>query len=272
MFSRLPDLFRGTQAVVFGRYEGSKSPLKPRLQLTGMANGKAQSIAGEGDWSGVRDNEMLPRLWAMRKVGYLVDDARLSGREVSGEVRDEIVKLSKKYGIVTPFTAALITEDTPASPVFSDRLAVNGASRRRGSVFRSGPASDSAADESLATGGFGGAGGGGFAGGMMAPSASAPVSGARAVAAAKAGRAMRDTERVKDEANSRYIDGKAFFLRDGVWTDSAFDAAKSAPPQKIKFGSTEYFALLKTAHVAKWLSIGERVILVVGTRVVQIEP
>jgi len=217
-------------------------------------------VAGDAWGRGDARNDVLPRLWAARKIGFLIDDARLNERPIDGEVRDEVIKLSKKYGIVTPLTAALITEDgaVPNSPI----AAGGGFGGAPGTVFRSGGrgASADSAAKTQSYAGFGGA--------------AAPSSGANAVRAAKAGREMRETERVKDDANARYIEGKAFFLRDGVWTDTAFDAAKSPKPETIKFGSTPYFALLKEkdARIAKWLSIGERAILVIGNRVIKIEP
>ena len=91
---RLPDLFRGTQAVVFGRYEGT-SP-RAQVQLVGMSNGREERIGGDGNFAGGDSNDLLPRLWAMRKIGYLVEDARDNKRPMSEEVRAEIIKLSKK--------------------------------------------------------------------------------------------------------------------------------------------------------------------------------
>ena len=98
--------------------------------------GREERIAGQGDWA---DNDnattLLPRLWATRKVGYLVDDARRSGRTVDGEVREEIIKLSKKYGIVTPFTAGLITEDERQSAPPARRFRLRATLSQRHLVF-----------------------------------------------------------------------------------------------------------------------------------------
>src|SRR6185503_16021213 len=51
----------------------------------------------------------LPRLWAMRKVGFLLDQIRMAGE--SAEVKDEIVRLAKKYGFVTPYTSMLAADE-----------------------------------------------------------------------------------------------------------------------------------------------------------------
>ena len=55
------------------------------------------------------DHEFIPRLWATRRVGYLLDEIRLHGE--NAELRDEVTDLARKYGIVTPYTAYLIVED-----------------------------------------------------------------------------------------------------------------------------------------------------------------
>ncbi len=275
---RLPDLFRGTQTVVFGRYSsGGNAGGAARVQLIGTASGREERIAGGGSFGDAgRFNDTLPRLWAMRKVGFLLDDARRESRPVADEVRDEIIRLSKRYGIVTPFTAGLITEDeavVPGAPVDLGGMPAP-ATRSRG--------------ERGAASGFGGMGGGGGAGGMAGGAAAGPAgppapadssvmmgagtSGHGAVAASKQTNEMRETQKLKEQADVRYVEGKAFFLKDGVWTDSAFDAAKSPKPVTIKFASPEYFALLKDAKVAKWLSVGERVVLVLKDRTVKIEP
>ena len=54
-------------------------------------------------------SSFLPRLWAVRRVGFLLDEIRLRGE--SKEVKDEVVTLAKAYGIVTPYTSYLILED-----------------------------------------------------------------------------------------------------------------------------------------------------------------
>ena len=64
------------------------------------------------------DSEFIPRLWATRKVGYLLDQIRLNGE--SQELVDEIIALSKRYGIITPYTSFLILEDEPPGPMFDD--------------------------------------------------------------------------------------------------------------------------------------------------------
>jgi len=50
----------------------------------------------------------LPRLWATRRIGFLLEEIRLHGTNT--ELIDEVKKLGIKYGIVTPYTSFLVTE------------------------------------------------------------------------------------------------------------------------------------------------------------------
>jgi Ca-activated chloride channel family protein len=243
---QLPDLFKGTQTVVFGRYEG-RSTLRP--QLIGLMNNREERIAGQGDFAGEgKLNDVVPRLWATRKVGYLLDEARLQNRTVDAEVKDEIIKLSKKFGIVTPFTAGLITEDEKVQQGVRTHFGI-------GADF----------DGSVSNAPAG-----------SAPSFRAAESGANAVMASKARRDMRDAQTIESTLpqtqNIKTLEGKTVVLKNGVWTDAEYDAAKSPKVETIKFASQEYFALLKDARMAKWLSVGEQVLIVLNGRVVKIEP
>ena len=276
---RLPDLFRGTQAVVFGRIEGAFQP-GARVQLTGLSGGVPSRVQGDSWGSGDSRNDALPRLWAARKIGFLLDDSRLHNRPIAEEVRAEVVKLSKKYGIVTPLTAALITEDTPGFPGATARTQFGiggsmndaGAGGFGGSFRRRSAARGSAMDaaESMAKS----APQGSLA--AAAPSLSAQ-SGAGAVAASKAKRAMKEAERVGERSDVRFVGGKSFFEQNGKWIDTTFDAAKSPKPERIAFGSDAYWKLLGeagkiSADLPKWLSLGDSVLIALPARTIEIVP
>lgn len=252
---QIPDLFKGAQVVLFGRFRGESST---RIALSGTRNGQKETIEANGVLrANSSDNELLPCLWATRKIGFLLDDARRKGVAPAGEVRDEIIALSKKYGVVTPLTAALISEDeTP--PLFDTRRAFPNDSMN-------GSRSDSATAR------------------LQAGAAYNATSGAEAVRAAKATSKMRDSARLeapesgdaaRDKAQNptRFVAGKTFVQRDGIWTDSAFDTKNAAKIETIKFASDAYFALAKDTTTAKWLSVGNRVLVVLGKRIVKIEP
>jgi len=105
--SPLPDLFKGEQLVVAGRYTGSGNAA---IIVEGRVNGAIRTYTYEVKFPETSyDHDFIPRLWATRRVGYLLDEIRLHGE--NAELRDEVTQLARKYGIVTPYTAYLIVED-----------------------------------------------------------------------------------------------------------------------------------------------------------------
>ena len=108
---KLPDLFKGSQIAVIGRYQESGNST---LTLQGNVRGIGKTYQYEVDFPAANmENDFLPRLWATRKVGYLLDMIRLEGE--NQELIDEIIALGKKYGIITPYTSFLIYEDDPSA-------------------------------------------------------------------------------------------------------------------------------------------------------------
>ena len=108
--SQLPDLFRGSQIVVFGRY---KTAGDVALRLTGNVEGKKNESVYDASFPKTSSaNDFLPALWARRKIAYLLDQIRLHGS--SNELVDEVVRLSREYGIVTPYTSYLVLPDEEA--------------------------------------------------------------------------------------------------------------------------------------------------------------
>lgn len=102
----LPDLFKGSQLVLVGRYTG-RGPVT--AVLTGRAGGQVRRFVLEGARTGSGGrSSFLPRLWATRRVGDLLEEVRLRGSDP--ELVAEIERLGLKYGIVTPYTSFLVTE------------------------------------------------------------------------------------------------------------------------------------------------------------------
>src|SRR5262249_3534210 len=104
--SPLPDLFKGEQLVLVGRYTGKGDSA---ITIEGTVNGSPKKFTYEATFSQETEHDFIPRLWATRRVGYLLDEIRLHGE--NSELRDEVSELARKYGIVTPYTAYLIMED-----------------------------------------------------------------------------------------------------------------------------------------------------------------
>ncbi|MER2564781.1 MAG: VIT domain-containing protein [Myxococcaceae bacterium] len=294
---KLPDLFKGTQLVVTGRY---RTPKESTVVLSGSMNGKKQVYEYRADAAKEsKTYDFVPRLWAIRKVGYLLDEIRLNGERT--ELKDEIVALGKKYGIVTPYTSYLVVEDTPM-PVANNvrpppppprpwreeeaKRDVPWSARQFGGLGSGagGPQPSAAAPatpgrrgggEDDYEGVFGGAADkapaekskGNFA---MKPApepakALESVDGVTGIAVAKKVRSMKDESVASKESEPvRVASGRTFLFRMGGWIDS--EAVNGTPKQlKVKYLSEAYFAILKTKPELKAaLSLGNRVVIVVG--------
>jgi len=102
----LPDLFKGSQLVLVGRCTGAGPAT---VILTGKVGMEEKRFVLEDRPAGGGESfPFLPRLWATRRIGFLLEEIRLRG--ASTELADEIKKLGLKYGIVTPYTSFLVTE------------------------------------------------------------------------------------------------------------------------------------------------------------------
>ncbi len=261
---KLPDLFRGSQLVLYGRLEGEG---KHEVTLTGQVRGGKRTHRATIDVSDpALKHDLVPRLWATRKVAYLLDDIRLRGAQQ--EVVDEVVALAKQYGIVTPYTSYLITEDTPvstlpvrpglpppppAAPFFDGRRADRERGELRAKAAEAPQAGREAVETARAMNRMGGAG-----------AASAPAADALSAAPAeKAAEAVARDKGVDLRQRIRYVGSKTFYAQGGVWYDSLFKEGDAKDAKTITFLSPAYEALLKEKPgIAKFLALGEEMYVV----------
>ncbi|MEJ7576068.1 MAG: VIT and VWA domain-containing protein [Pyrinomonadaceae bacterium] len=257
----MPDLFRGAQMALIGRYRNASDLRNVRLRLTGQTNRRTREFAYENLHFPLNEdaNDFLPRLWATRRVGWLMEQIRTNGEQ--RELRDEIVDLGTRYGIVTPYTSYLALE-----PNAEGMNIVGGADAQSQRQIRQLPMQGR------------GAGTGGNMSGQRAvrnapasPPAAQPTAttGASAVQQSKQSRAQQESTRTDDDAvriNNgivRRVGTKTFYLREGVWTDAEFKADAKLPETALVFGADEYFALLKREpRLAGFFALGERVVVV----------
>ena len=233
----LPDLFAGGQLAVLGQYKlRGDADAVTTITLRGRTGDREATYRyPEMRFTGDGGADFVPRLWATRKIGYLLTQIRLHGAQ--RELVDEIVELSVRYGIVTPYTSFLVDETEDAlSP--EGREAIAGRELMR---VPNTPYTD------LGMGRGGGS-----------------ASGEAAVQSSIAQEALRKADTVVEPESERVrtVGSKAFVLRDGVWVDTTYDAA-TMMAQRVAFASERYFELLR-AHPdwGRYLAVGERVILV----------
>ncbi len=282
------DIFAGTQVMLLGKY---KNTGKCTVNLTGKVQGVAKAYSFNLNFDPNQPgNTYLPRLWAMRRIGHLTDVAKENHN--NKEVVDEIVALSKKYGIITEYTSFLVTD-----PSENGRLA--NFSRRDATPLNR-PVN---VRGRLMTGSAGGAGG--LAPVAMAAPMSAPmIADARSYTAtaghmryerkgqAQNAVAMDALDFAKDSevgekavvrakkmndfktastvaftpasdgiaAVIKTVDDKTFYLRDGVWVEGGIEDRDAKSFKEVVFGSTQYFDLIhKNPEIRKYLTIGQQI-------------
>ena len=119
---KLGDLFDGDQIVLVGRYDAEDARKLPSqtagrgattLVIKGRYQGKERAFEYNVAVNkvGAKAYQFVEKLWAIRRVGWLMDEIQLRGK--SQEVIDELVRLSRDYGIMTPYTSFLADERTP---------------------------------------------------------------------------------------------------------------------------------------------------------------
>lgn len=246
------DLFYGGELMMMGRFHGGG---RGTLVVTGKAAGKPvrfeYPVALHGESGG---ESFLPRLWANRKVAHELDGIRLTGR-ADPEVVASIVKLAKRYGIVTPYTSFLITEEGAGA---GNLNGVRQMEALRRDAFDSG-----------------------FSGGGVlaarAQKASLGLSAVRGAAMAAPGAAGSAASAMEADARqelrdkgiaavpTRSIGAKTFYFRNGVWEDGALDEGQGLKTRGIRYLGDEYFELLKRhPGIGQYLSLGARVVVVVN--------
>lgn len=244
---KLTDLFKGMQLTIIGRYKNTNDLKNITLRLAGKAGKETRTFNYTNLDFPVRsdENDFLPRLWASRRVGWLLEQIRSNGE--TKETRDEVVDLGTRYGLVTPYTSYLATDGSMAN------------------VQRDAPTADG-----LIT---------------MGKAKAAEKSGAGAVRLSTQQNSMQINSRVvatddKDEseqivlrntAQNQFVANKNFTNQSNVWVDSDYQADARLPEVTIKFASDEYFRLIATERgIAQYLALGEQVVLVWRGRVYRV--
>jgi len=231
-----PDLFLGSPLNVFGRFEGSG---KATITLEGDLNGKRKRYDYAFRFPKKESsNAFIPRLWAQRRVGFLLDRIRLHGKEP--ELVEEVVALAKKYGIVTPFTSYLILEDSPLAqspavihPTRKDRDVLE--KKYEGMKQKSGYAGVSASES-------------------IQDMASADYLATQPLEKEEADEQGHGQIRVQQAG------GRAFYLTDGEWLDASLEGSHSMPEHHLEFGSDAYFKLLKDfPKLGPILALGQKI-------------
>jgi len=232
---QMPDLFRGDQLVLVGRYRKGGVA---KIRLSGNAGGRTQTFPFQAKFAenaSDESNAFVARLWATRRIGEIIDDLDLHGR--NQELIDELVALSQRHGILTPYTSFL-TDDN-----------VNLMSRQLNGAM----AAQSVAQQINVLSG---------ASGFTQREQKVQFMNATAVAP------------MAPQRNVQQIGQKAFFKKNQVWQDSTVTAEQAKNAIHITQFSREYFDLAASngGKMAQYLAVNEPILVNLGSKTYQIDP
>jgi len=273
--------------VLAGRYSGQGSG---KVTIEGTVNGEVRTFSESAVFPDQTDeHDFIPRLWATRRVGYLLDEIRLHGE--NKELKDEVTELARKYGIVTPYTAYLIIEDEKQRGIAAnvqslpqwglDSEARQVAAEAYGS-FRKDKAGDLAVAGAQSAQAFrmADAPADAIQTGQrvaqrygVAGSSALPQPGARGrmVATSSLQAAVKLLPATAVAQQSQYVGGRTFCQNGNQWIDSEVQRQANAKKVRVQFNSKEYFELLaKSPKVQAWLALGQNVQFVLGDAVYEV--
>ncbi len=230
----LPDIFKGSQILLLGKHNGQGSSA---ITLSGATGETRKRMTFEVNFSPDERNDFIPRLWATRRIGYLIDELRLHGE--NEELIDEVVRLSKKYGIINQYTSFLIDADYRLA---HEELALDAVqSIRRLSKEQVGRG---AVGQARTLG--------------EAKKAQAPM-----MTYFDAEGKERKIERVAQAGT------KTFFNKNGLWVDGEYEGKLET--FKLERFSQAYFKLLtRVPEIGKYLALGDNVIFLLKGRAIEI--
>src|SRR5947199_1960388 len=264
--AQLQDLFKVDQLVVTGRYTGSG---EVEAKLTGMDNGREQTFNYKIKFND-SSNDYVARLWATRRVGFLLDEIRIHGE--TNELRDEATDLARRFGIVTPYTAYLIVEDedrrrVPLTERSMQSMSADSAARagvaKAWDGFKEKKDGDDAVANARSQNAFK------FADQSAASIYAGAAESLRGFAlTAPAARAESD-RLTQYTQQSKFVNGRAFFQNGKQWVDAK--AQNATRRERIQFNSEAYFDLLKKhPEAAPWMALGQNVLLSLDDTVYEI--
>lgn len=239
----LTDIFKGSQLAIIGRYTNAADVENVTLTLSGKSGKENRSFNYRNlDFPMRADkNDFLPRLWATRRVGWLMEQIRTNGENI--ELKNEVVDLGTRFGIVTPYTSYLATDGsfTPGAMV-GNTVSVDAESSRR------------AISEDSGRGAV-----------QRSVQQNTLQSNLKSTPPAKKSKDAKTSEQVyiENSTQNQFVANKNFFNQSGNWIDAEYKKEKNLPEVNLKFASEDYFALVKKEPgIAQYFALGLEVTVV----------
>jgi Ca-activated chloride channel family protein len=267
----LPDLFKGSSITVLGRYRGSGDA---KITLAGKIKSKKKTFDFNTLYRFVSTNdsasqkyEFIPPLWAARRIGYLLDQVRLHGKDK--ELVEEITQLARAYGIITPYTSYLIVEDERENVRRHD---LNENDQTLAQIAGLNRDFEQKSEEEFSK-----------MSRLKSGSSSIRISKevqkinkAANYAQTRIGESrlnFKDNEGKVQNINSQVknIQGRAVYNVGKFWIDSRIQQKKNQQINRIQFASTEFFELLNNKPLsAQFLALGKNIRFVLDNSIYEI--
>lgn len=236
---QLPQLFRGREVLLLGRYRGDGPHT---FTLSGTLRGAPRHYEVSADFPGdaAPDDDFVALLWASRRIGELLKEIRLAGGDA--DKVGEVVELSRRFGILTEYTEFISEGGKEYSREEARNLATAAVSTANAQQAGRWAVRQSANETALR---------------------SKKVSSA-------AFNTYRDRKgRTQKAAKLKSIGRRAFYKRDGKWVEA--EDGKERTKRRVKRFSREYMELVEgNKDFAKAQSLDGDMLINVGDDQVEV--
>lgn len=234
--AELPDLFANGEVLVVGRYRNAGPAT---VRLTGKLGKEERTYTTTLSlpaWP--TPYTFLPRLWAQRKIGELLDLVRLQGPKP--DLLQQITTLSRDFAIVTDYTRGYVDQNVPLAPAAQQEALLKNVDRANT-----------------------------FQQGAYATSQSVNNRALRQQAQVTGNAYFDEAGKQVQSGGARQANGRSQFMRGGFWTDPEW--SEDVKPLRIKRFSAAYWEISKNLpETNAALAAGSRVRLVIKGKPVEI--
>jgi Ca-activated chloride channel family protein len=259
-----PDLFRGDQLVVLGRYREAG---QGTVTVTGLMGKQQRRYSLKVAFPAqAAQHAFVPTLWAQRQVALLLDRLRQDGENPA--LLKELVQLATKYGIVTPYTSYLVTvpgetmpPDSPEPPPHLVPMPGHRPPIPRLEIISEASVGTVAASPQMAQ-------------------RAADHAAFKATTGASAVRSSQDLARLREADTVKAVEGtapvsigaRAFELEGGAWVQREARGWKGPRVLLRTLGPAALALASSDPDLARVLALGQRVVFVLGKTLVEISP
>ncbi|MBL7978296.1 MAG: VWA domain-containing protein [Bacteroidetes Order II. Incertae sedis bacterium] len=258
--SVLPDLFEGGQIVWVGRYNKSG---KTKVSISGKVGDELKTFRFDADLAQASDgtaHSYVEKLWATRRIGTIIDQIDLNGR--NEELVNELVSLSKKHGILTPYTSFLADEDVDLRATSANMQRAYSATEDLNETSGAYANAQRSAKQDMMN--------------QAVVVTNKPMAKRNPVmpSARNRGGVASEPPKVEEEKETlQQVGTKTFYLRNNNWIEGEITAEEEKTAKVIKLMTEEYFAFTRsqTPEVNQYLNLDRTTIVRIGNQVYKFE-